>query len=67
MLQKLARKIEELEEKLGGVGVEKRVAGETSTPSSGKPSKYPFPCTEGRILQAEAKVCQALPKGSNGD
>ena len=36
VLQKLARKIDELEEKLGGVGVEKRVAGE-------KPPKYPLP------------------------
>ena len=69
MLQKLARKIDELEEKLGGVGVEKRVAGETSTPSSGKPHKYPFPwpqkASTSGSYRLRLRFTQRYPRGAS--
>ena len=45
MLQKLEIRIHELEEKqiAAGKEIEKKVDGETRTPSSGKPPRYPFP------------------------
>ena len=45
MLQKLEKSIDELEGKLNAAvnEIEKKVDGETTTPSSGKPLRYPFP------------------------